>query len=51
MTNLSDRVVKDFSDLSCINQKIDFSVANEIICAERERSLQVLRDMIQGATK
>ena len=51
LTNLSDRVVKDFSDLSCINQKIDFSAANEIICAERERSLQVLRDMIQGATK
>lgn len=46
LTNLSDRILQDEQDVGLANKEIDFSYANEILKAERIRSLAILQKMI-----
>lgn len=47
LTELEDRIVTDFDDFSCINRQIDFQRVNRIIETERERSLKILKRMLE----
>lgn len=42
-----DRIVRDYQDFSVMNREIDFSAVNEIIQAERQRSIAVLKAMLE----
>lgn len=50
LTNLSDRIPKDIKDLSLVNQTIDFSYSNEKIKEAREKSLAILREILDEQT-
>lgn len=47
LTGLSDRILKDREDVALTNKKIDFSYANEVLENEREKSKEILRDMLK----
>jgi len=47
MTGLESRILKDYDDLTLVDRKIDFSVANEILRRERAKSLEILRMMLE----
>ena len=48
MTGLSDRILRDNNDLALADRRIDFAYANEIIKTEREKSLKLLKEMLNG---
>lgn len=48
LTGLQDRILKNENDIRLAGEKIDFSFANEQIEAQRRRSLEILRKMIEG---
>lgn len=48
LVGLSNRVVKEKNDFSFIENKIDFTVVNQILDNERQRSKQILKEMITG---
>ncbi len=47
LTGLSDRIVRNPEDVELCNTKIDFSHANEVIRAEREKCTQIFKNMIE----
>ena len=48
LTGLYDRVLNDYNDFSFIENKIDFSSANQKIADERIKSLNILKEMIEN---
>ncbi len=46
LTGLSHRVVTDYNDFSFVDEQIDFQPIHQIIARERERSVQVLKDIL-----
>ena len=46
LTGLTNRVLKDFEDLSLAEEKIDFTYANETIIEERNRSIDYLKNVL-----
>lgn len=48
LVGLENRVLKSYSDFSAADQKIDFAKVNSMIKDERERSIQLLKQLIEG---
>lgn len=48
LTKLTDRILKDFDDIDMIDRSVDFSYANNVLASEREKSINILRDMINS---
>lgn len=48
LTGLYDRVLNDYNDFSFIENRIDFSEANQKIADERIKSLHILKEMIEN---
>lgn len=48
-TGLIERIVHDPNNMSKLNEKIDFTSVNKIIEAERERSLRIIDNILEGA--
>ena len=48
LTGLQDRIVTDMEDFSILDRQIDFRPVNEIIAREREKSLAMMRQLIEG---
>nr|WP_320022422.1 polysaccharide pyruvyl transferase family protein [uncultured Draconibacterium sp.] len=48
LTNLTDRIVRDYSDFSIKDRTIDYSSVNKIMDEEREKSIKLLSDMINN---
>ena len=48
LTGLEDRVLRDSGDLSLASDPIDFARVENVLRVERERSLKVLRSLIEG---
>ena len=48
MTNLENRVIKDYNDLSIINKDINYKEINTILKERREESKELLKEAIQG---
>jgi len=48
MTGLSDRILREDDDVSLAGQRVDFCYANERLKIEREKSLEILRSIIEG---
>lgn len=46
LTGLMNRVLTDFNDFSFIENRIDFKRVNQVINEEREKSLSIIRKMI-----
>ena len=46
LTGLTDRIVRDLNDFSCIDQEIDFKEANEKIGTSRIESIRILEEML-----
>jgi len=46
LTGLTHRVVRDFSDFSLLDEAIDFAHVHGILDQNRQRSLQLLQDML-----
>lgn len=50
LTGLSDRILCDFNDYSLVGKVIDFGKVNELLEAERRKSLEVIKSMIQNSS-
>lgn len=50
LTGLSDRILCDFNDYSLVDKVIDYGKVNELLEAERRKSLEVIRSMIQNSS-
>lgn len=50
LTGLSDRILCDFNDYSLVDKVIDYGKVNELLEAERRKSLEVIRNMIQNSS-
>lgn len=48
LTGLQNRIVTDMEDFSILDRQIDFRPVNEIIAREREKSLAMMRQLIEG---
>ena len=48
LTELEDRILKDYNDFSYIEENIDFKNCNNILNKERQRSLKLFKDAIVG---
>lgn len=46
LTKLDDRIVRDFTDFTILNHKIDFSYANNVLEVERQKSFTILKEML-----
>lgn len=46
LTGCEDRIVRDFDDFGISRRKIDYSRVNNIIMAEREKSMEILKNML-----
>ena len=49
LTGLKNRIVENYEDFSCFDQKIDFSKVNEIIEQQRAVSFQIWRELLENA--
>lgn len=45
LTGLSDRIVTDYNDYSLAEKMIDYNVVNDILCKERQKSIDTLKGM------
>lgn len=50
LTGLSDRILHDTDDYSLLDKVIDYGKVNELLEAERRKSLEVIRSMIQNSS-
>lgn len=48
LTGLSGRILREEDDIALAMEKMDFSHANQVIAVQRERSLQILRKMLEA---
>lgn len=48
LTNLEDRILNNYNDFSFIDKNIDFTFANDIIKNERDKSIKLLKEAIEG---
>lgn len=51
LTGLSDRILKNVNDIELAMQEIDFTKVNRILHVEREKSIEILKNMIEDQTK
>lgn len=51
LTDLGDRIPGDIHDMSLVDKKIDFSFANKKLTEAREKSLKILKEIIDGQNK
>ena len=47
LTNLSSRILTDADDIALANEPIDFSYANAVIKEQRQKSIRILREMLE----
>jgi len=50
LTGLSDRILHDTDDYSLLGKVIDYGKVYEVLVAERRKSLEVIRSMIQNSS-
>lgn len=50
LTGLSDRILHDTDDYSLLDKVIDYGKVYEVLVAERRKSLEVIRSMIQNSS-
>lgn len=48
LTGLSERILRNYDDVSLADKKIDFTFANSVLSTKREESLKILKMMIEA---
>lgn len=47
LTGLSNQILHDYDEVSLANKKVDFSMANTVLKLERQKSIELLKKMIE----
>lgn len=47
VTNLEDRILKDYSDFSIVEKEINYNEVNQIMESERKKSLEILKKALE----